>query len=202
MAKAPAIPYCTVKAFRAALDILRTAPPTLVTRDSLVERGISAHAVYPVLGALRFLALIDDEGVLQPNVAAFLEPNDIMGRRRIFEQSFAFLLPDIKFPVDEREDMDRLLVENHGVAQGVAAFCATFFLWLAAESGVPVADAGRVRRGRPPAHLAQLSDAARAALLGQAMDADLDAFIEPGAIRPTTLARPARPSEAQSKTQS
>ena len=181
MGKAAAIPYCTVKAFRACVEILKVAPPALIDRDSLVERGLSPHAVYPVLGALRFLVIVDEDGQLTQNVTAFLDEGDLAGRRQVFEQAYAGLLRDVTFPIDEREDVDRLLIERHDVATGVAAFCATFFLWLAAESGIPVSEIRRSRRGRPPAHLAQLSDAAQASLRGHATGdrADLAAFVGP-----------------------
>jgi hypothetical protein len=65
-------------------------------------------------------------------------------------------------PVEDREEIDRLLIERHGCAPGVAAFCSTFLLWLLAESGLPVARLDSTRRGRPPAYLASLSPAARA----------------------------------------
>jgi hypothetical protein len=168
MTRLPAVPYCTVKGFRGCLDILRQSPPDVVDRQSLVDRGMSPHAVYPVLGALRFLGLVDDVGHLTGDVASFLDDQDVAGRRRVFDRSYVRVLADVHFPVDDREDVDRILMDRHDVAPGVAAFCSTFFLWFAAESGVPVVEARRARRGRPPAHFAQLSEVARTLLLGQA----------------------------------
>ena len=196
MTKATAVPYCTVKAFRASLEILRIAPPAIVDRDSLVERGLSTHAAYPVLGAFRFLGLIDGRGHLTPNVEPFLDKTDMAGRRIVFETAYSAILVDVHFPVEEREDVDVVLTKQHDVADGVAAFCATFFLWLAAESGIAVAEVRRARRGRPPAHLAQLSDAARAALIAHARaDADeLDAFVKPGSAILAVEALPEAPA--------
>jgi hypothetical protein len=164
MTKSLSVPYCTVKGFRASLAILRREPLASVDRQALVDRGLSPHAVYPVLGALRFLGMVDEDGRLCPAAAAFLDEGDIAGRRAVVENVFADLLADVTFPVEDREDVDRLLVERHDVAPGVAAFCSTFFLWLAAEAGYPVAELNRSRRGRPPAHLSQLSDSARTLL--------------------------------------
>jgi hypothetical protein len=165
VARTPSVPYCTVKGFRIGIDILRREPLDVVDRQVLVDRGLSPHAVYPVLGAFRFLGLIDEDGRPGASVASFLDEGDVAGRRRIVEAAYRAVLADVSFPVDDREEIDRLLIERHEVAPGVAAFCSTFFLWLAAESGLPVADIGRNRRGRPPAHLAQLSDTARAVLM-------------------------------------
>jgi hypothetical protein len=163
-----AVPYCTVKGFRRALEVLRVDPPERVDRASMVDRGLSPHAVYPVLGALRFLGLIDDSGRVEPALQAFLDDADIDGRRAIFQSSYAGILPTLALPVEDREDVDKLLVEKHGCAAGVAAFCSTFLLWLAAESGLAVARVDRSRRGRPPAYLSQLSDVARERLAAEA----------------------------------
>jgi hypothetical protein len=181
VSRTPAVPYCTVKGFRRCLDILRVdAPDRRIDRRSLVESGISTHAVYPVLGALRFLGLIDGHGQRTPELQSFLDPDDLPGRRVVVERAYAEILETVDFPVEEREDVDLLLIERHGCAQGVAAFCSTFFLWLAAESGLPVAPAGRSRRGRPPAHLAQLSDVARGVLEKRAAEnAGLPAAFSP-----------------------
>ena len=163
VSRPPAVPYCTVKGFRGCLEALRTNPADVIDRQALVDRGLSPHAAYPVLGALRFLGLVDDDGRVLPTIDVFLR-DDLPGRRALVEGAYAEVLKDVTFPVDERETVDRLLVERHGVAPGVAPFCSTFFLWLAAESGMPVADVARNRRGRPPAHLASLSEAARRAM--------------------------------------
>ena len=85
---------------------------------------------------------------------------------------------------EDREDVDALLIEKHGCAAGVAAFCSTFMLWLAAESGLPVARLDRSRRGRPPAYLSQLSDAARERLTAEAAEL-------PAAFGSAETARPA-----------
>lgn len=164
MSRPPAVPYCTVKGFRSCLQALARQPAEIVDRQALVDRGLSPHAAYPVLGALRFLGLVDDAGRLLPTVDAFLT-NDLPGRRALVEAAYADVLRSVSFPVEEREIVDRFLVEQLGVAPGVAPFCSTFFLWLAAESGMPVADLSRSRRGRPPAHLASLSEAARLAMI-------------------------------------
>lgn len=165
MSKPPTVPYCTVKGFRTCLEGLRRQPAEALDRQALVERGLSSHAAYPVLGALRFLGLVDDSGRVMPTIDAFLT-DDLAGRRVLVEAAYADVLRDVRFPVEDREDVDRLLVERHGVAAGVAPFCSTLFLWLAAESGLPVADVSRHRRGRPPAHLASLSAAALQSLRG------------------------------------
>ncbi len=162
-----AIPYCTVKGFRRALEVLRRDAPERVDRSSLVDRGLSPHAVYPVLGALRYLGLVSESGSVEPSMRAFLNDDDVDGRRAIVERAYAEILPTLDFPVEDREVVDELLVSKHGCAAGVAAFCSTFLLWLAAESGFPVAQMGRNRRGRPPAYLSQLSDAARERLASQ-----------------------------------
>ena len=201
MSRVPAVPYCTVKGFRASLEILRSSTPPVVDRQSLVDRGLSPHTVYPVLGALRFLGLVDDAGGLTADVAPFLDATDVAGRRRVFERAYAAVLADVRFPVDEREDVDRMLMERHDVAPGVAAFCSTFFLWLAAESGIAVCEARRARRGRPPAHLAQLSEVARALLLEHAPVAageDLQAFVSRGETqRPPAAAPAVRPQTSR-----
>lgn len=198
MSRLPAVPYCTVKGFRGCLEILRTSPPSRVDRQSLVDRGVPPHAVYPVLGGLRFLGLVDEQGCLTSDVAPFLDGSDVIGRRRVFDRAYAAVLADVRFPVDEREDVDRMLMARHDVAPGVAAFCSTFFLWLAAESGVAVSTSRRVRRGRPPAHLAQLSDVARALMVSQAVpDAsseDLRPFISPADVDAAPPAEPSFPA--------
>lgn len=165
MSKTATVPYCTVKGFRRALDLLGKPPaPTVVDRQVLIDRGLSPHSVYPVLGALRYLGIVAADGRLTPTAAAFLAPDDIAGRRAAVERAYADVLADVPFPVEDREVVDQILIVKHGCAPGVAAFCSTLFLWLAAEAGMPVAVPGQARRGRPPAHLAQLSDAARARL--------------------------------------
>ena len=190
VSRPPAVPYCTVKGFRTCLAALRRNPADVIDRQALVDRGLSPHAAYPVLGALRFLGLVDDEGRVLPTIDVFVQ-DDLPGRRALVEGAYADVLRDVTFPVDERETVDRLLVERHGVAPGVAPFCSTFFLWLAAESGMPVADLARNRRGRPPAHLASLSDAAR-----RAMAAALDGGASSSETWTAEAAEPAAPVPA------
>lgn len=146
------------------MESLRRQPADVVDRQALVDRGLSPHAAYPVLGALRYLGVIDESGRVLPPIDVFLT-DDLPGRRALVESAFADVLRDVTFPVEDREIVDRLLIDKHGVAAGVAPFCSTFFLWLAAESGLPVSDLTRNRRGRPPAHLALVSETARRAIL-------------------------------------
>lgn len=162
MSRQAAVPYCTVKGFRRALGVLADpALPEPVDRVVLVERGISPHAVYPVLGALRYLGVLDERGrVVRPALEAF-RGEDLAARRVLVESAFAPVLADVSLPVEDREVLDQILVERHDCAPGVAPFCSTFLLWLLAESGLPVMSPVAHRRGRPPAHLAELSDAAR-----------------------------------------
>ncbi|MEM7246983.1 MAG: DUF5343 domain-containing protein [Acidobacteriota bacterium] len=167
MNRNPSVPYCTVKGFSRCLDILRESRPEIVDRKLLIERGLSQHAVYPVLGALRYLGLLNDEGRLTDSIEAFLDDTDIQGRREIVEKAYTDLLAVVTFPVGDREEIDSILKEQFDCASGVVAFCSTLFLWLAAEAGMPVARLGRSRRGRPPAYLSQLSEPARAYLLEQ-----------------------------------
>ncbi len=163
MSKPAAVPYCTVKGFRKCLQALRESPAKTLDRAALVARGISPHSAYPVLGALRFLGLVDADGVVLPTITAFLG-DDVRARRALVDAAYADLLADVRFPIEDREVVDRLLVDKHGVAPGVAPFCATFFLWAAAEAGLPVAELGQAKRGRPPAHLTLVSEAARRAI--------------------------------------
>ena len=159
----PAVPYCTVKGFQKCLQLLRADPPSRVDRQALVNRGLSPHAAYPVLGALRYLGVIAEDGTLTNRLKAFHD-DDIEARHAIVSEAYGDILADVSFPVDEREEVDRILIDRHDCAPGVAAFCSTLFLWLAAEAGMPVAVLGRQRRGRPPAHLSQLSAPALAIL--------------------------------------
>lgn len=171
------VPYCTVKGFRRALEVLRsTDGEQRVDRSLLVGGGLSSHAAYPVLGALRFLGLVDRHGRRTPHLEPFLDEDDVQGRRAVVERAYAAILDDVPFPVEDREEVDRILVERHGCAPGVAAFCSTFFLWLAADGGLPVVKGLQPRRGRPPAHLAQLSRAARALLAARTEAEDHSPF--------------------------
>ena len=158
------LPYCTVKGFRRCLEILRDAEAgRKVDRQFLLEKGFWPHAVYPVLGALRFLGLIEEDGTRTSALQPFLT-DDVAGRVAAVEKAYGPVLETVSFPVEDREEVDKILIKQHGSAPGVAAFCSTFFLWLAAEAGLPVAVAGPRRRGRPPAHLSQLSPEAAARL--------------------------------------
>ena len=189
-----AVPYCTVKGFRRALEALRRDPPPIVERNALVRKGLSPHAVYPVLGGLRYLGLVDPEGKVTADLDCFLDEADVDGRRRVVTRAYSEILPSLTLPVEDREDVDRLLVERHGCAPGVAAFCATFLLWLLAESGLPVARPDASRRGRPPAYLASLSTAAR-----ERMEADAAGSVElPEAFRPAETRPPAADAGAAS----
>lgn len=194
MSSNKAVPYCTVKGFRRALEVLRNDAPERVDRAAMVDRGLSPHAVYPVLGALRFLGLVDENGRVQAALASFLDDSDVDGRRFIVERAYAAILPTLEFPVDDREAVDEVLVEQHGCATGVAAFCSTFLLWLAAESGLPVARLDRSRRGRPPAYLTQLSEAARDRLNAAAAEQALPTAFGAGEV--PLESRPSRDNSA------
>ncbi len=161
-------PYGPVEGTIAGLNLLQRGNVTRVDEDLLAREGIAPGNEYKVVGALRFLGLVDESGtvtekalVLRSRGSAFQ-----LGLQEILKTAYAPLFTE-RGPVTSFEEVHNRLVRHYRMGKESGAKAARLFLALARYAGLIVdeetaAAARPGRRARPgsrPAAPAQVVEA-------------------------------------------
>jgi hypothetical protein len=142
------VPYPTVVSFKRVIKLLAKNPEGFgVTRSFLLQNRVPTNAVYPVLYALRFFGLTDDNQATQPQLVRFL--NDKEGRTEIIHQAYEPLLERLELPATNRKQLIELLRPELRSADSILPLAATFFIWAMSYAGEPVVRRGAAHRPGP-----------------------------------------------------
>lgn len=132
-------PYCSIRAFRRSLELLRTlACGDRIDAHAVTEGRISANAAYPVLHALRFFGFLDRESVVTGAHQVFFKPEE--DRKSYLETlvrtRYAPLFERLALPITDMEDLLKTFQDTYGTAESVAVLNQSFFLWISREAGI------------------------------------------------------------------
>ena len=138
LARRPIPPYVPPRTFFGYLDSLRAFGPSLphvIDRDSM--RSYSGSMQSWILNSLRYLNMIDDEGVPKPRLAQIVHA-DPEARKPLLKQviaaEYAFLQHiDLKLATLRQLEKE---FEGTGAQGDTVRKCITFFLGVAKEAGL------------------------------------------------------------------
>ena len=130
-------PYGPVQGTIAGLNLLQRGNVTRVDEEVLEREGVAPGNEYKVVGALRFLGLIDESGtvteralVLRSRGSAFK-----LGLQEILKQAYAPLFTE-RGPLTGFEEVHNRLVRHYRMGKESAAKAARLFLALARYAGL------------------------------------------------------------------
>lgn len=130
-------PYGPVQGTIAGLNLLQRGNLTRVDEEVLEREGVAPGNEYKVVGALRFLGLVDESGtvtekalVLRSRGAAFK-----LGLQEILKGAYAPLFTE-RGPIASFEEAHNRLVRHYRMGRESAAKAARLFLALARFAGL------------------------------------------------------------------
>lgn len=149
--KKRAAPYVPVGVLSGFLDrIRRISTPPKITSGALQESGVSTSDSFPLLSALRFLNLIDEQGIPTPEFRSLQTSGDEFKRnleqvvRNGYSELFAWLDP----AVDDREHIRNFFARSYSPATAEKA--TAVFLDLCGEAGIPLKEERPKREDKSP----------------------------------------------------
>ncbi len=130
-------PYGPVQGTIAGLNLLQRGNLTRVDEEVLAREGVAPGNEYKVIGALRFLGLVDESGtvteralVLRSRGSAFK-----LGLQEILKAAYAPLFTE-RGPLTSFEEVHNRLVRHYRMGKESAAKAARLFLALARYAGL------------------------------------------------------------------
>jgi hypothetical protein len=135
--KKRAAPYVTISVLSSFLDrIRRIATPPKITSSSLQETGISSFDSLALLSALRFLNLIDDQGVPTPEFRSLQTSGDEFkaNLERVVRNAYSDLFSWQDPAVDDREHIRNFFARSYSPATAEKA--TAVFYDLCAEASI------------------------------------------------------------------
>lgn len=142
-------PYGPTQGTVQALQLLQRQSPARVDEALLRSQGIAPRNEYKVVGALRFLGLIDGEGrpterahLLKTRGAAFT-----LNLQEIVREAYGDLLREIRPREATREAVYNYFVVKARLGGEMATKATRFFRSLCQWAGVPLPEEPPVRRG-------------------------------------------------------
>ncbi|GIW10905.1 MAG: hypothetical protein KatS3mg061_1962 [Dehalococcoidia bacterium] len=151
-------PYGPAKGMLEGLRLLQRSSPSIVDQELLRAHGIARGNEYKVVGALRYLGLVDEEG--RPTERARLLKArgavQLLNLQQIVRDAYPTLFRKLDLRTATRDDIYNHFLADLGLAPEMAAKATRFFLELARAAGFQV---GVERHGVDE----QLADTRRAA---------------------------------------
>lgn len=145
-------PYGPAKGMLEGLQLMTRLAPTRVDERLLRQHGVAPRNEYKVVGALRYLGLIDYEG--RPTEASRLlktrGPVFIEGIRTITRRSYPQIFERYDLEHATRDDLYNHFVTEHQMGGEMATKALRFFLDLCKLGDMPMNPGLEARRGRRP----------------------------------------------------
>jgi|GEM_PF-2067574 len=143
-------PYGPVQGTIAGLNLLQRANLTRVDEEVLVREGVAPGNEYKVVGALRFLGLIDETGTVTEKAVVLRSRGSAfqLGLQEILKSAYAPLFTD-RGPLTNFDEIHNRLVRHYRMGKESAAKAARLFLALARYAGL-VEEGGETQTGRRP----------------------------------------------------
>lgn len=135
--------YISAGVFERFLDLARKKAWPVINSSLLQDNGFSKAQSFPLISALKFLGLTDDEGNSTPDMiaitAAITEQQLQAILKKIIEKSYGKLLEDVVLPEADIDQLDQYF-RRRNIAPTVATRSARFFIWLANRAGMEIGD--------------------------------------------------------------
>lgn len=144
-------PYGPTQGMMEALELLRRTTPARVDGDFLRANGIAPGNEYKVIGALRFLGLIDEEGRPTPQSRLLKTKGETFSKflKELVYNAYSGLFKWLKGRKITPEEVYNYFVTEEALGAEMANKAARFFLKLCEMAGIETASSGqRGRRGR------------------------------------------------------
>ncbi|MBI3979750.1 MAG: DUF5343 domain-containing protein [Chloroflexi bacterium] len=142
-------PYGPVKGMLEGIHLLRRVTPAQVDEAFLKANGVAPHNEYKVIGALRYLGLIDAQGrptersrLLKTRGAAFT-----LNLQRIVQDAYADLFARVDVKKASRDEIHNYFITQGGHGAEMASKAARFFVELCRLAEIELAPIGRGRAG-------------------------------------------------------
>jgi len=135
--EANAAPYIAFKTFQTALDKLREGMPHQI--DKSVFPTVAFGTVPQLISGLKFLGLIDDKGIPQPDLkslAALKEEDRRVPLRKLLEKRYADVI-QLDLTKATPEQLDEA-IRKYGVSGATHRKAVTFFLQAAKFAQLPM----------------------------------------------------------------
>ena len=144
-------PYGPTQGMMEALELLRRTTPARVDGDFLRANGIAPGNEYKVIGALRFLGLIDEEGRPTPQSRLLKTKGETFSKflKELVYNAYSGLFKWLKGREITPEEVYNYFVTEEALGAEMANKAARFFLKLCEIAGIEMASPGqRGRRGK------------------------------------------------------
>ncbi|MCX7830990.1 MAG: DUF5343 domain-containing protein [Acidobacteria bacterium] len=131
-------PYVPKKGLTEVLEAVQAHKKgDVITKEELHKRGVSSHLIYPAMGALRFLGLIDENGTLLGGHEAFgRENSDKDLQKQIIMNSYKDFFEEAKIPFTSEEEIKEKFQEVYNLSEKLTGSCYPLFKHLAEEAGI------------------------------------------------------------------
>lgn len=133
-------PYGPAKGMLEGLRLLQRTSPSIVDQELLRSQGIARGNEYKVIGALRYLGLIDEEG--RPTERARLLKArgavQLLNLQQIVREAYPTLFRKLDLRSATRDDVYNHFLADLGLQPEMAAKATRFFLELARAAGFQV----------------------------------------------------------------
>ncbi|MCS6801852.1 MAG: DUF5343 domain-containing protein [Chloroflexota bacterium] len=133
-------PYGPAKGMLEGLRLLQRTSPSIVDQELLRSHGIARGNEYKVVGALRYLGLIDEEG--RPTERARLLKArgavQLLNLQQIVRDAYPTLFRKLDLRAATRDDIYNHFLADLGLQPEMAAKATRFFLELARAAGFQV----------------------------------------------------------------
>jgi hypothetical protein len=141
-------PYGPVQGTIAGLNLLQRANVTRIDEEVLAREGVAPGNEYKVVGALRFLGLIDESGAVTEKAVVLRSRGSAfqLGLQEILKSAYAPLFTD-RGPLTGFDEIHNRLVRHYRMGKESAAKAARLFLALARYAGL-VEEGGEAPPGR------------------------------------------------------
>ncbi len=130
-------PYGPVQGTLAGLNLLQRGNLARIDEDVLAREGVAPGNEYKVVGALRFLGLIDESGTVTEKAVVLRSRGSAfqLGLQEILKRAYAPLFTE-RGPVTGFEEVHNRLVRHYRMGKESAAKAARLFLALARYAGL------------------------------------------------------------------
>jgi hypothetical protein len=133
-------PYGPAKGMLEGLRLLQRTSPSIVDQELLRSQGIARGNEYKVVGALRYLGLVDEDG--RPTDRARLlkarGPVQLLNLQQIVRDAYPTLFRKLDLRSATRDDIYNHFLADLGLQPEMAAKATRFFLELARAAGFQV----------------------------------------------------------------
>ncbi len=149
--KSPSLPYGPVKGILQGLELLQRTSPQKVDGDFLRGHRVAPGNEYKVVGALKFLGVIDEYGRPTPRAQSLKAkgPAFTLALQELVRESYRALLAEVSLREATKEQIYNYFILRERMGAEMTNKATRFFLELCRQAQMELSPALAQRRGRP-----------------------------------------------------